>query len=369
MISSKWFNLLDFLQQQTHKFASDAQLTDLLNSKFTFLKNQFSNVNHGNDPRYIDWIEHEAFTSVLSDVMREQSFSEAELGKAFDLLISAKLFQLVLSMVTNHQQLLADDEFEIKRGIALQHLGEYQQAEQAFSAANSLNPDNHMVLFHQGYIQVCNGNIEKATGYFKACIEKAPDFVGGYQNLAGCYYQDEEFEQAAQCCEQAHRIDSTIVSSYITAVSSYLSLGLLENAGDWLLRAREHQIENIELHRLGGIWAHQSGKHQQAISELTHYLEAKPEDLDVLAIRAQALAADNQWQPLLADLSRLLELDPYDRWNLEQLFLASYHTRQWAQAEQAMSELSKISAHYRVTYRSQIDDIRKQQAILMTTAD
>ncbi|PSW04300.1 tetratricopeptide repeat protein [Photobacterium lipolyticum] len=368
MISNKWLNLLGFLQQQTHTFAPDAQLTDLLNSKFTFLKNQFSNVNHGNDPRYIDWIEHETFTAVLSDVMREQSFTETELCCAFDLLISAKLFQLALSAVMNHQQVLEKDSFEIKRGIAMQQLGENQQAEQAFTAAIAINPDNHMALFHLGYIQICSGNMEKAIGYFKECTEKAPDFVGGYQNLAGCYYQDEAFEHAAECCEQAHRIDQTVISSYITAVSSYLALGQLEKAGDWLQRAREHQIENIELCRLGGIWAHQSGKHQQAISELTRYLEAKPEELDVLAIRAQALAADNQWQPLLADLNVLLELDPFDGWNLEQMFLASYHTQQWEQAERVMAELSKISAHYKVSHRRLIEDIRKQQAILMTAA-
>ena len=366
MISEKWLSLLSYLQRQTHVFAPKKELLEQLNSKFTFLKSQFSNVNHGNDPRYLDWIEHETFSAVLSDVMREQTFTKNELCNAFDLLNSAQLCQLALSVINNHQQLLATDEFEIKRGIALQQLGENQQAEQAFSGAISFNPDNHMGLFYLGYSQICCGDMEKAAVYFKACIDKAPGFAGGYQNLAGCYYQEQEFEQAAECCEQAYAIDPTIPASYMTAVSSYLALCKLEDADRWLQRAASQQIETVELLRLAGIWAHQSGKQQQAIVELSRYLEVKREDFDVLAIRAQALAADKQWKPLITDLKRLLELDPFDRCNLEQMFLASYHTEQWDQAEQVMAELSKLSDHYKHTYRNQIDEIRKQQAIFVS---
>ena len=369
MISEKWLEFLRFLQQQSRVFAPEEQLLDSLNSKFAFLKSQFGNVNNGNDPRFLEWVEHEAFTSVLSDVLREQSFSQTELRQVFDLLLSVKLAQLALTVVTNHRQLLAEDEFALKRGMALQQLDENQQAEQAFATALSSNPDNHMALFYLGYSQLCVGEMEKATEYFKACVEKAPEFAGGYQNLAGCYYQESEFEQAAKCCEQAQRLDPTLGASYITAISSYLALGRLEAAGQWLQRARDNQVENIELSRLGGMWAHQSGKHQQAVSQLSRYLEITPHDFDVLAVRARALAADSQWQPLLADLKVLLELNPYDSWNLEQLFLASYHTGQWAQAEQAMFELCKQSDHYKITYRQQIDEVRKQQAIVLTSDD
>ena len=365
MIEHKWLELLKYLQDRTHEFEYIESIVELLNGKVVFLNNQFGNVNTINTPQFIDWIEHEAFSAVLNDVFKVQNFTETEINSLFNALISTKLYQLALSLVINNKGVIDTAEFDIKRGIILQHLGESEQAEIAFYNVISNSPKNYLGHFHLGYIRLTQGDTEQAVKCFTECTQLAPDFVGGFQNLAGCHYQASEFEQAIDSCIQVYKIDPTVTACYVTAISSFLALKQLERAKVWLDRARVHQIETIELNRLRGIWAHQSQHDPEAILALSEYLEARPEDIDILAIRAQALAADGQWEPLLIDLKVLLELDPHDAWSLEYLFLANFHTQRWAQAEVAMSQLSKISTHFKATYRSQMDEIRKQEAIVI----
>lgn len=365
MIEHKWLELLKFLQHRTHQFECDEPIIGLLNDKIVFLNEQFGNVNTINNPQYIDWIEHEAFSAVLNDVFKEQRFTEDEINSLFNSLISTKLYQLALSLVINNKDLIDVAEFDIKRGIILQNLGENEQARIAFSNAISNSPKNYLGHFHLGYIHLSQGDTEQAVKCFTECTQLAPDFVGGFQNLAGCHYQASEFEQAIDTCIQVYKIDSTLIACYVTAISSFLALNQLEGAKVWLDRAGNNQIESIELSRLSGIWGHQSKHYHQAVLDLSHYLTARPEDIDILAIRAQALAADGQWEPLLTDLKILLELDPHDAWSLEHLFLGNFHTERWAQAKVAMSQLSKISTHFKATYRSQMDEIRKQEAIVI----
>ena len=365
MIDNKWLELLGFLQKITHEFECNESIVDSLNDKVVFLNNQFGNINTASNPQYIDWIEHEAFSAVLNDVFKEQRFAEDEINILFNSLISTKLYQLALSLVINNKHHIDADEFDIKRGIILQHLGESEQAEIAFCNAISNSPKNYLGHFHLGYIRLTQGDTEQAVKCFTECTQLAPDFVGGFQNLAGCHYQASEFEQAIDSCIQVYKIDPTLIACYVTAISSCLALKQLERAKVWLDRARNSRIESIELSRLSGIWAHQSQHDAEAILALSKYLEARPEDIDILAIRAQALAGDGQWEPLLIDLKVLLELDPHDAWSLEHLFLANFHTQRWIQAEMAMSQLSKNSPQFKVTYRSQMDQVRKNQAIVM----
>ena len=369
MLSQKWFELLQYLQDGTHKFVDQEEIVEQLSTKYNFLKSQFCNISKSEDPAQIDWLEHETFTSVIAEITKECSFTADEMDFIFNCLLSAKLAQLALALINNHKQALTEADFSFKRAIVLQRLGENDLAKQALEKTLELEPDHHLAIFHLGFISLYTGNLEQAKDYFSLCTEKAPEFVGGYQNLAGCYYQESEFEQAVECCKQAQQLEPMLAASYITAISSYLALGQLDAADEWLQKARDHQIEHLELTRLGGILAHQNGKHQEAVTELSRYLDVKHEDLGVLGIRAKALAADSQWQPLLADLEALLNLDPFDTWCLEQMFLASFHTGQWTQAEQAMFELCKQSDHYKIIYRSEIDEIRKQQAILLTATD
>lgn len=365
MIDKKWLGLLDFMQHKTHDFKCEKPIVDSLNERVKFLNNQFGNVSNINNPQYIDWIEHEAFCAVLNDIFKNELFNKEEVDELFNALFKAKLFQLALSVISNNKSIISIDNFDIMSGMIFYQLGELEQAEKAFINAMTHSPENHFAHFHLGYLHLSRGDSEQAIKKFTECTRLAPDFIGGFQNLAGCQYQAGDFEAAIESCMRVYEISPILTACYITAISSCLALKRLVEAKNWLERAQESQVHSPELSRLRGIWAHQSQHYCEAVTSLGEYLEVRPDDIDVLAIRAQALAGDKQWERLLLDLNILLDLDPHDAWALEQLFLANYHTQQWQQAQMAMRELSKMSTQFKEKYLSQMDEIRKNLAIVM----
>ncbi|WP_299794750.1 tetratricopeptide repeat protein [uncultured Shewanella sp.] len=365
MIDDKWLGLLNFMQQETHSFKCDKPILDSLNDRVGLLKNQFGNVSNINNPQFIDWIEHEAFSAVLNDIFKDELFNKDELDKLFNALFKAKLFQLALSLISNNKPIFSAGDFDIKSGMVFHQLGELDQAEKAFTQAITHSPANYLGHFHLGYLHLARGDNEQAINYFTECTRLAPEFAGGFQNLAGCQYQAGEFESSIKSCTRVYEISPTLIACYITAISSCLALKRPVEANSWLERAEVNEVYNPELSRLRGIWAHQTQQYSDAVKALSEYLKVRPDDIDVLAIRAQALAAAKQWEPLLPELKILLELDPHDVWALEQLFLANYHTEQWQQAGVAMSALSKMSTQFKQKYLSQMDEIRKNLAIAM----
>ena len=363
MINQKWLDLLSYLQQKTHTFAGENELKDLLESKLMFLKTQFSNISQKEDPRQQDWLEHEAVTAVLTEQMARESFSHDEVSTLFNILSSAKLSQLALIVINSNSDVLAEDDYALKYGQVLLQMGEQDQALASLEKACEINPDNYMAFFHCGFAQIYSGNMEKAEELFKACIEKEPSFVGGYQNLAGCYYQRSEFKLAAECCEQVYEINQTTISCYITAISCHIALKNIEQAQLWLDRAASNSMDSLELVRLGGMVAYESGDNKTAIEQLTTFLESSDEPhFDVLWVRAKALAAEGLWEQLIPDLEALLDIDPFDTSSLESLFMANYHLKNWQKAEQVMMELGKSSEHFFHKYKTQLEDIRKQHA-------
>ncbi|MCW8331396.1 tetratricopeptide repeat protein [Photobacterium sp. SDRW27] len=366
MLSQKWLELLQHLQDGTHEFVEQGEAVERLSTKYSFLKSQFCNISKSEDPAQIDWLEHETFTSVMGEITKECSFTADEMDFIFNCLLSAKLAQLALTMINNHEKVLTEADFSFKRALVLQRLGESELARKALEKTLELEPGHHLAICHLGFIALYSGNLEQAIDYFSACVEKAPDFIGGYQNLAGCHYQNSDFEAAATYCEDVYRLDQTIEQSYVTAISCFLALDDLDSCLNWLERASAHNINSIELFRLRGMVAFLAKDYPQAIDHLSTYLTFYQDNLDVLEVRAKALAATEDWENLKPDLLTLLEVDPFDSWGLEQLFLCYFHTSEWTKAEEVMVQLTKISGHYRISYNSQINRIRQEQQIPLT---
>ncbi len=362
MISQKWLELFQQLQQQTHPFISEPELQERLETRLNFLSSQFSNLSQKEDPRHKDWLEHETVASVISELMGRERFSPDELRALFNLLMQVQLSQVALIVINHAQSKIPDDEIALKRGLIFQQMGEQEQALDSLNNACELNPDNHLAFYHRGFCLLLAGNMEQATESFKTCTELAPDFVGGYQNLAGCYYQQSEFELAASQCEAVFQRNQTIPPAYITALSAYMALNDLDNVGIWLERAEAHQIVSPELYRLHGLYSAAKEDHETAVDQFSAYLEIAESSFDVLHFRAKSLAASGQWQPLLDDLDVLLSIDDNDHWCLEHLFLAHYHLQHWSDAELVFQKLTTLSDHYLHHFHQELKVIRSEHA-------
>ncbi|KHT62061.1 hypothetical protein RJ45_19250 [Photobacterium gaetbulicola] len=373
MISSKWIELYQYIKEQITPFPDPADVLAPLNERLLFLQVQFPRQQQrqqtsweSENPQehsHADWLEHEAFTLIMSDIVATHRLNPAQLKFLFETLMAAQMCQLAMVTINNHKQLLSEEEFKTSCGLVYQQLGDYEMAKSMFEDAIALNPHNPLLHCHLGFTYLYLGQSEMAEASFKQSIATDPDFIGGYQNLAGLYYQEGNFELAAQLAEQAYSKDQSLVSTYITATSSYLALEANDQADNWITRAFENQVSSIELVRLAGICAHQQGRLEEALEALSQYLSVYPNNFDVLNIRAHIKAELKQFKQLEPDLRQLLSFEPHDEWGLEQLFLCYFHTERWAEAQHIMVELNKLSGHYKVTHRALINTINKKLSL------
>ncbi|MGF1767006.1 tetratricopeptide repeat protein [Enterovibrio makurazakiensis] len=363
MISNKWLELYQYIQKHIETLPAESDIVELLNDRVMFLSAQFVNDVSAKNKNQQDWLEHEAFTLVMSNVVQQLSLTKPLITFLFETLMAAQLCQLAMVTINAHKSLLTDDDYTCKCGLAYQQLGEYDLAKTAFEESLSLNAENAMTLCHLGFNYLFQGQTEEAIHYFEQSTKIAPDFVGGYQNLAGVYYQNGDFALAAQNAELAFSKDTSLVSTYITAISSYIALGEKAKADKWVNAAFEHNVSSIELVRLAGIAAHQSGRLEEALEALNHYLAHKPESFDVLNIRAHVKADLKLYAELEEDIVQLRVFEPNDEWSLEQLFLCYFHTERWNEAQAVMVQLNRLAPRYKITYRDELNTIKKKLSI------
>ncbi|KXF80852.1 tetratricopeptide repeat protein [Enterovibrio coralii] len=363
MISNKWLELYQYIQQHIESLPQESEVVELLNDRFMFLSAQFVTNETAKNKSQHDWLEHEAFTLVMSDVLQDLPLMKSQLTFLFETLMAAQLCQLAMVSINAYKMLLSEDDFKCKCGLVYQQLGDYDMAKSSLEESLALNAENPMTLCHLGFNFLFQGHTEEAIQCFEQSTDIAPDFVGGYQNLAGVHYQNGDFELAAKNAELAYSKDTSLVSTYITAVSSYLALGEKDKADQWINNAFENNVSSMELVRLAGIAAHQNGRLEEALEALNHYLEHNPESFDVLNIRAHVKAELKLYVELEADINQLRVFEPNDEWSLEQLFLCYFHTERWNEAQAVMVQLNRLAPRYKITYRDELNTIKKKLSI------
>ncbi|ROV61692.1 hypothetical protein EGH82_03770 [Vibrio ponticus] len=363
MISSKWLELYQYLNSHIASLPSIETIEPKLNDRLMFLSAQFAKADEKPDHNKTDWLEHESFTLVLSEQLENLELAKPQVQFLFETLMAAQMCQLAMVVTNQFKSQLTEDDFKTKCGLVYQQLGDYEMAKSMLEEAIAINAHNPMLHCHLGFNHLFTGESDIAVEHFKQAIEIDPKFVGGYQNLAGLYYQESNFELAAEYAEQAFACDKSLVSTYITAVSSYLALGNKEKAEQWINAAFDHHVSSIELVRLAGISAHQNGRLEEALEALNHYLTINPSSYDVVSIRARVKAELGLYGELEDDIKQLLIFEPHDEWCLEQLFLCYFHAEQWADAQLVMVDLNRLAGHYKITYREQLNTINKKLSL------
>lgn len=363
MISNKWLTLYHYLCRQVTTFPTPQESETALNDKLMFLRAQFLKGTQEPDPQQVDWLEHEAFTLVVSDAIQNLSLTESDLAFLFDTLMAAQLCQLAMVMLNAHKDVMPAPTFHLRCGLVSQKLGDYELATTSFEQALENTPNDASTLCHLGFNALYQDQTEQATLYFEQSIAADPGFAGGYQNLAGLHYQQGDFSQAADFAEKAQQRAPTLAAAYITAISSLLALGKTLEADNWVTRAIENQVSSPELVRLAGICAHKNGRPQEALEALSHYLAHHPDSVDVLNIRAHVYAELKMYPQLEADIHQLRGFEPHDPWSLEQLFLCHFHAGKWADAQAVMVQLNRLAARYKITYREQLNTIYRKLSL------
>jgi tetratricopeptide (TPR) repeat protein len=86
---------------------------------------------------------------------------------------------------------------------ALAELHRFDEATLALDRAAAIAPDSLLTHLTRGIIQLRNGRGAEAVESFRVLVERAPQFVSGWNNLAAALRQIGRFNEAAECVQRA----------------------------------------------------------------------------------------------------------------------------------------------------------------------
>lgn len=123
---------------------------------------------------------------------------------------------------------LRDDQFKlIDRGYEYVESGDYQQACKLFSMGASLDNTDTEILNGLG-IALCElGKLEESRQILERAARLHPDDAITFANLAGVYWEMEEYDQAIYHYHQSLKIDNEIEESYYNLINLYIETGAL----------------------------------------------------------------------------------------------------------------------------------------------
>lgn len=90
-----------------------------------------------------------------------------------------------------------------KAGVQDDYFGDYEEALEAISMAEKLQPDNHLIYYTKANILYDMGNYNPAIAYYDKAILLNPDFYNLYNNKGLCYKRMGEYENALECFNKA----------------------------------------------------------------------------------------------------------------------------------------------------------------------
>ncbi|WDN88773.1 hypothetical protein BuS5_01741 [Desulfosarcina sp. BuS5] len=133
---------------------------------------------------------------------------------------AGKIPYSVSSILFKTQQLLAKD----KTSEALKLLEDFQAKQPADLKPGGKDPkgyQHYYINFNIGNCWLTLGNIKKASTFYRAAVINNPEFTPAWLNLAKCYYDLEDYNEAGNCFLKGYETaeDKTPEVLYYSAVS------------------------------------------------------------------------------------------------------------------------------------------------------
>lgn len=109
-------------------------------------------------------------------------------------------------MIKGHPE---SSEAHYQRGLALDHLGEYEAAIKSYQEALELNASHIKSSFRLGYLLALRGQEEEALHYYQKCVNTPPAYASVLLNLGLLYEDARQYEKAVSCYQKVLRSDPT----------------------------------------------------------------------------------------------------------------------------------------------------------------
>jgi len=249
------------------------------------------------------------------------SMAEVYLDRAQLYLYGLDQAEQALSDLTQAINLAPDyvEAYNLRAQVYLWYLDDSAQALADLDTVIELAPDFGEAWCMRGSLYLNRDEYARALPDLRQGVERSPDDAYCINMLGFSLYWLEEYEEAVDYYSQAIALDTGDLEFYYNRAFAHLALGDLEEAQEDFTRVlrieREH---NGARYGLGRVYA-AAGRYEEAIGEFSRVAEDMDRSYEwpyfwddhPLIDRALAHQALDNLEAALADLSNLIDQDPY----------------------------------------------------------
>lgn len=180
------------------------------------------------------------------------------------------------------------------------------------------------------------GDYQKAIDTFSSVLENYPDNAEVYNNIALCYANLGDFDNAEKNYLKAEELNPSLVQIYINLADIYYRQKQMGKGIELISRGLGAIGDNLVLRHYLARFYMEDARLDLAIDELEHILEQQPENYDVYYDLGKVHFELGNYDSALENFENVLEFKPDNEWIYYYL----------GQAYEANNEIDKALSNY-----------------------
>jgi len=222
----------------------------------------------------------------------------------------------IAACTTAEQRLAAqrdqDPQYQYEKAVVCMNAGLTDEALKYLALALSLDPNHYRSLNLRGLALLMRGSLTEAAASFEKCVQLAPAFSDGYNNLGTVLQEKSDAAGAEAAFRRAFEIDANYNASFNLAKILYQQ-GKLDEALDYVQRSIRKFPRSLLADNLQGLILESQNKFDEAIASYEAALHIVADEPNVLFNQAVAYYKKNDYEKtksLMEKVQRLLREKP-----------------------------------------------------------
>lgn len=254
----------------------------------------------------------------------------------------------VNALLAAHPNFAAALKFQ---GELLEDMGKEPDAGAAYEHALRLAPNDSELLLKVGIYRLVSGKYSEAVSLLRRRVTLVPHDRDGLYYLAQAYHFAGQTSLAVKTIAECVRVDPTNASALQKYGELLSSSGDNEDALQWLLKAQKADPTLPRLDFDLGVASYYNMDFSSTLKYSAEAVQKQPDDLQSLALLADAQAKLSQWKNAEDTYGRILAIKPDDEASLLGVGHCGVELKQYQQAVDALKAVlqtdpTQILAHF-----------------------
>lgn len=260
----------------------------------------------------------------------------------------AEALDRVNAVLASHPDFVAALKIQ---GELLEDMGREQEAAAAYDHALRFAPNDPELLLKVGISRLVSGKYQEAVSLLRRRVSLVPHDRDGLYYLAQAYHFAGDKDLAVKTIAECVRVDPTNASALQKYGELLSSSGDNEDALQWLLKAQKADPTLARLDFDLGVASYYNMDFAGTLKYSREAVRIRPDDLQSLALLADAQARLSQWSDAEETYNRILAIKPDDQASLLGVGHCEVELKQYQPAVESLKAVlqadpTQILAHF-----------------------